>query len=86
LWSLSRPDPDRRVDVGCYVMEFRMSGVESLGPLAQAVAGHAPADSKRLEYWRRLLSVNAVLEVQYEDGVADLETQARCILGYCRLE
>jgi tetratricopeptide (TPR) repeat protein len=36
-----------------------------------------------MAHWRQILPAGAMLEVQYEDLVADLETQARRILAYC---
>jgi hypothetical protein len=39
-----------------------------------------------MEHWRQVLPEGAMLEVQYEDVVADVETQARRIIAYCGLE
>ena len=39
-----------------------------------------------MDHWRRVLPAGAMLEVRYEDVVADLETQARRIVAYCGLE
>jgi tetratricopeptide (TPR) repeat protein len=38
-----------------------------------------------MAHWRRALPPGKVLDVRYEDVVADLETQARRILAYCEL-
>jgi len=38
-----------------------------------------------MEHWRRLLLCGAMLEVHYEDVVADVEGQTRRILDYCGL-
>ena len=38
-----------------------------------------------MTHWRRILPAGRMLEVQYEDVVADLETQARRIIAYCGL-
>jgi tetratricopeptide (TPR) repeat protein len=38
-----------------------------------------------MEHWRSVLPPGRMLDVQYEDVVADLETQARRILAYCEL-
>ncbi|MFI5019025.1 MAG: sulfotransferase, partial [Dongiales bacterium] len=38
-----------------------------------------------MEHWRRVLPAGAMLEVQYEAVVEDIETQARRILDYCGL-
>ena len=37
-------------------------------------------------YWRDVLPAGVMLDVQYEDVVADIETQARRILDFCGLE
>jgi tetratricopeptide (TPR) repeat protein len=39
-----------------------------------------------MEHWRQVLPKNAMLEVRYEDVVADVEGQARRMLTYCDLE
>jgi tetratricopeptide (TPR) repeat protein len=39
-----------------------------------------------MAHWRRVLPDGAMLEVRYEDVVADLETQARRVVSYCGLE
>ena len=38
-----------------------------------------------MEHWRRALPAGRILDVQYEDVVADLEGQARRIIEYCGL-
>jgi tetratricopeptide (TPR) repeat protein len=38
-----------------------------------------------MAHWRRVLPVGHILDVRYEDVVADLERQARRIIGYCAL-
>jgi hypothetical protein len=38
-----------------------------------------------MQHWREVLPEGVMLEVQYEDLVADLETQARRIVAHCRL-
>ena len=38
-----------------------------------------------MEHWRRVLPASAVLDVRYEDVVADLEGQARRLLAYCEI-
>ena len=37
-------------------------------------------------YWHDVLPAGVMLDVQYEDVVADIETQARRILDFCGLE
>jgi tetratricopeptide (TPR) repeat protein len=39
-----------------------------------------------MSHWRQVLPKGAMLDVQYEDLVADLETQARRIVDYCGLD
>jgi tetratricopeptide (TPR) repeat protein len=39
-----------------------------------------------MEHWRRVLPAGWMLDVQYEDVVADIETQARRIIAHCGLE
>jgi Flp pilus assembly protein TadD len=39
-----------------------------------------------MEHWRRMLPAGRILDVRYEDLVADLEGQARRIIGHCGLE
>ncbi|HTS92288.1 MAG TPA: sulfotransferase, partial [Stellaceae bacterium] len=39
-----------------------------------------------MAHWRSVLPEGAMLDVQYEDVVADLETQARRIVAFCGLE
>ncbi|MBK9161358.1 MAG: sulfotransferase [Nitrosomonadales bacterium] len=49
--------------------------------------GRYYADYARLmDHWRMVLPEGAFLEVQYEDIVADQETQARRLIEYCGLE
>ena len=47
---------------------------------------HYRAYESVMEHWRRILPEGAMLEVQYEDLVADFEVQARRIVDYCGLE
>jgi Flp pilus assembly protein TadD len=39
-----------------------------------------------MKHWRRVLSPGRILEVRYEDVVANLESQTRRMLAYCDLE
>lgn len=39
-----------------------------------------------MAHWREVLPAGAFLDVQYEDVVGDIETQARRLLDYCGLE
>jgi tetratricopeptide (TPR) repeat protein len=38
-----------------------------------------------MDHWRRLLPAGCILDVRYEDVVADLDTQARRIVSHCGL-
>jgi tetratricopeptide (TPR) repeat protein len=44
------------------------------------------AYERLMEHWRMVLPAGAMLEVHYEDIVADLEGQARRLVRYCGLE
>jgi hypothetical protein len=68
----------------CYTNLFS-HGLEfsyDLGELGR----HYRAYESLMEHWRRILPEGAMLEVQYEDLVADFEVQARRIVDYCGLE
>jgi len=39
-----------------------------------------------MAHWHRVLPGGRILDVRYEDVVADLETQARRIIAYCGLD
>jgi hypothetical protein len=39
-----------------------------------------------MKHWHRMLPAGAILDIQYEDVVADLEGQARKIVSYCGLD
>jgi hypothetical protein len=42
--------------------------------------------ARLMEHWRKILPAGAFLDVQYEDIVANQETQARRMVEYCGLE
>jgi tetratricopeptide (TPR) repeat protein len=44
------------------------------------------AYERLMEHWRRILPPGFMLEVQYEDLIADLEGESRRIVGHCGLE
>ncbi len=44
------------------------------------------AYERLMAHWRQVLPAGVMLEVQYEDVVADIETQARRLLAHCGLE
>ena len=68
----------------CFATNFAISHQFSydLGELGRFYL----AVSRVMDHWRRLLPEGAMLEVQYEELVADLETQARRLIAYCGLE
>jgi len=53
-----------------------------LSELGQYYAGYA----RLMDHWREVLPAGAFLDVQYEDIVADQETQARRMIDFCGLE
>jgi hypothetical protein len=53
-----------------------------LGELGRYYRGYA----KLMEHWRLVLPQGAMLEVRYEELVADFENQVRRILDFCGLE
>ncbi len=44
------------------------------------------AYERLMDHWRQVLPQNVMLDVQYEDVVADIETQARRLVAHCGLE
>jgi tetratricopeptide (TPR) repeat protein len=42
--------------------------------------------ARLMEHWRRVLPANSMLDLQYEDLVADSETQARRLIDFCELD
>lgn len=42
--------------------------------------------ARLMEHWRRVMPANSFLDVQYEDIVADMETQARRLIAWVGLE
>ena len=53
-----------------------------LGDLGRYYQGYEAV----MEHWRKVIPAGVMLEVQYEDVVADLEGQARAIVAHCGLE
>lgn len=68
----------------CYANLFSQ-GLEYTYDLGE-LGRHYRAYEALMENWRRVLPEGAMLEVQYEEMVADFETQARRIVAYCGLE
>jgi hypothetical protein len=44
------------------------------------------AYERLMQHWRTVIPAGTILEVQYEDLLADFETQCRRIVAYCGLE
>jgi tetratricopeptide (TPR) repeat protein len=70
--------------LSCYLQMFAGDAgfVYNLGELGR----YYKAYEALMAHWRAALPEGAMLEVQYEDLVNDLEGQARRIVEYCRLE
>lgn len=70
--------------LSCYTNAFasdRLAWTCDLGELGRYCRGYLDL----MGHWRGSLPPGAMLEVLYEDVVADLETQARRIVAYCGL-
>jgi tetratricopeptide (TPR) repeat protein len=67
----------------CFSLLFTgdQSFTYDLGELGRYYRGYAAL----MEHWRRVLPHGVMIDVQYEDLVADLETQARTIVDHCGL-
>lgn len=69
--------------LSCYTKLFN-SGIDysyDLAELGKYYVGYR----RLMEHWRSVLPEGAFLDVQYEDIVADLETQARRMIDFCGL-
>ena len=72
----------RDVALSCWMTNFlEVSWACDPDQIAQRIKLH----QRLMEHWRQVLPVQ-VLEVDYEDLVADLETHARAIVAWCGLE
>ena len=74
----------RDVAFSCFSLQFANGheytyDLAELGRFCRAYAG-------LMEHWRAVLPEGAMLEVQYEELVADFEPQARRIVAHCGLE
>jgi tetratricopeptide (TPR) repeat protein len=76
-------DP-RDTAFSCFSLQFAVSHeyTYDLADLGRFYCGYA----RLMEHWRAVLPDGAMLEVQYEELVADLEHHARRIVAYCGLE
>jgi tetratricopeptide (TPR) repeat protein len=68
----------------CFSLLFTgdQSFTYDLGELGRYYRGYAAV----MEHWRSVLPPGVMIEVQYEDLVADLEGQARVIVDHCGLD
>jgi tetratricopeptide (TPR) repeat protein len=70
--------------LSCFMLQFGAGQAYSydLRELGRYYRGYQAL----MQHWRRVLPAEAMLEVQYEDVVADVEQQARRVVAYCGLE
>ena len=72
----------RDVALSCWMTDFwQVRWACAPEEIARRIAEH----ERLMEHWRRVLPA-PMLEVDYEDLVADLETAARAIVAFCGLE
>jgi tetratricopeptide (TPR) repeat protein len=69
----------------CFLQNFNKGAVPYAYDLAELGRFYRAYDAL-MEHWRAVLPAESMLEVRYEDVVADLEGQARRIVAYCGLE
>jgi hypothetical protein len=74
----------RDVAFSCFSQHFGI-GHQYTYDLAE-LGRHCCAYAQLMQHWRTVLPEGAILEVQYEELVADLEYQARRIVTHCGLE
>jgi tetratricopeptide (TPR) repeat protein len=78
-----RRDPvDTCLSLFMHLFVGELTWTDDLGEIGRYYAAYASL----MEHWRAVLPPGAMLEVQYEDLVADLEPQARRLVAYCGLE
>lgn len=71
--------------LSCFMQNFRAAHLSWTCDLADL--GHYYCQYRRLmDYWRTVLPDGTMLEVDYEDTVADLESQARRLVEFVGLE
>ncbi len=71
--------------LSCFVQNFRAAHLSWSCDLADL--GHYYCQYHRMmEHWRRVLPPGRMLEVDYEDTVSDLETQARRLVDFAGLD
>jgi tetratricopeptide (TPR) repeat protein len=77
-----RRDPvDTCLSLFMHLFVGELTWTDDLGEIGRYYRAYASL----MEHWRAVLPPGAMLEVQYEDLVADLESQARRLVAYCGL-
>jgi tetratricopeptide (TPR) repeat protein len=71
--------------LSCFSILFRGTGLPYTYDLGE-LGRYYRAYEALMDHWRQVLPPGVMLEVQYEEVVADLEGQARRILAHCNLE
>jgi hypothetical protein len=70
--------------LSCFATLFEGDGLPFTYELAE-LGRHYHAYAELMEFWRRTLPPGAMLDVRYEDVVANFELEARRIVAYCGL-
>ena len=71
--------------LSCFAQNFRADGLNWSTDLVDM--GHQYCQYRRImAHWRAVLPAGRMLEIDYEDTVADLEGQARKMIEFCGLE
>jgi tetratricopeptide (TPR) repeat protein len=68
--------------LSCYSTQFGWRGSYDLDEIGRYYRAYA----RLMEHWRRVLPVDRMLEVNYEDVIDDLEFQAHRLVEHCGLE
>ena len=77
-----RRDPlDTCLSLFTHLFAGELTWTDDLGEIGRYYRAYASL----MEHWRAVLPPGALLDVQYEDVVADLEPQARRLIAYCGL-
>jgi len=71
--------------LSCFERHFAKSSLPFTYDLAELGRYYRAYDAL-MAHWREVLPAGTILEVQYEDMVADFEPQARRIIAYCGLD
>ncbi|HVA29386.1 MAG TPA: sulfotransferase, partial [Candidatus Baltobacteraceae bacterium] len=71
--------------VSCFSLNFESPGLAWTYDLKE-LGRYYRQYARLVEHWHAVLPPGRMLDVQYEETVEDLETQARRIVAYCGLE